>query len=91
MDDTLHKFDRKEGIQYIPCEHLQNKLMQSEAGLIWAGDKKRFVLCPICSKLNIGDTIVLLATLRGENKRKIDRISKTVRKQLVDLWKRLTQ
>lgn len=48
------KFIRKEGIEYVTCQHLDEKTVEAEFWLHWIGEKKRLVVCAVCFQQMLG-------------------------------------
>ena len=49
-----HRFNRKLDVIYVKCQHLKEKMQLNESCLVWAGDKLRFVFCPVCHNGMLG-------------------------------------
>jgi hypothetical protein len=81
----MSKLERKEGIEYLLCEHLENGLMKDEDAAIWLGDKKRVVLCPLCAKMEFGNNMVVAYALMGKSDKFIKRYWKWFTER-VDKW-----
>jgi len=55
-----NKFERKEGIVYVLCEHLENGTTGHENYQQWIGEHKRMICCSICHKVHVGGFLVYL-------------------------------
>jgi hypothetical protein len=77
-DKESNKFERKENINYLLCEHLENNSQDFESNNIWLGDNTRLIICPVCTRVHIGSMILLL------NKYPSDYISKFIHPEDAD-------
>ena len=90
--ETIDTIERKEGITYYQCEHLDNGLMKAVSGNIWLGDTRRVILCPLCNKLEFGNQIFLAYEILGISKRKLlkrwTKYTRDVNKTIINLFRK---
>jgi hypothetical protein len=72
MDEPT-KIERKEGITYYLCEHLETGEMKFESALIWLGPHKRVVLCPLCMRMELGNVMITAYSTMGKSDNWINR------------------
>ncbi len=54
---TYQKVTRVSGLKYFRCQHLREKTQELESSAWYIGDTQRLIVCPLCDKMHLGNTI----------------------------------
>ena len=53
----MNKIQRKDGVEYFLCEHLEKETQQIEQWVVYLGETRRLIVCPVCHNQMIGSLI----------------------------------
>jgi len=89
MTDDKFKFERKEGIKYLRCEHLIKGIMDDESDVQWVGENTRMILCPICLNVKLGNFLKIVSRYEDHNAEPTDEEKEPVKDTWMSMLRRM--